>query len=524
MNAAQGSSSFRAILSSGRFQYGAEVVTSRGWQPPGTPGKIAAFAADLLAEPRVGWISITDNAGGGPMLPPDWLAAHVAPERHRVVIHLTCKDMNRSALEAALWRYASEGFENILALTGDYPTGGFGGLAGPVFDLDSLGLITLIQAMNRGLVIPGRSGKQETLPPTDFFVGCVVSPFKRHERELLPQYLKLLRKIAAGARWVLPQLGYDMQKFHEVQLFLQYHGIDVPLVGNVYLLSRGVARMFHSGKLAGCVLTDELLETVEKYASGPDKGKKFCRELAAKQLAVFKGLGFAAGYIGGLQKVEDFAELVELAESFGSDDWREFIKEIRFSQPGEFYLFEHDPATGLSAPDRLNQAYLASLKRPKRTRYVTFNYRLSRFVHRLAFTRDKALYPLLKRIYEHWDRKHGLLERLAYRVERASKAMLYGCRDCGDCSLPECAYICPIRWCSKSMRNGPCGGSRDGRCEVDDKECLWARVYERLKHYGETETMLERPVVIADAALKETSSWANTYLDRDHHAPQRHIG
>ena len=114
-------------------------------------------------------------------------------------MHLTCKDANRSGLESAAWRYASEGFDNILAITGDYPTGGFGGPAAPVFDLDSVGLIAMLRAMNDGLNIPGRRGNVETLPKTNFFIGCVVSPFKRYERELMPQYFKLVRKLAAGA-------------------------------------------------------------------------------------------------------------------------------------------------------------------------------------------------------------------------------------------------------------------------------------------------------------------------------------
>ncbi len=67
-----------------------------------------------------------------------------------------------------------------------------------------------------------------------------------------------------------------------------------------------MAKLFHSGKLAGCVVSDELLRTIEKYAAGPDKGKKFCQELAAKQLAVFKGLGFAAGYLGGIHSADGF--------------------------------------------------------------------------------------------------------------------------------------------------------------------------------------------------------------------------
>jgi methylenetetrahydrofolate reductase (NADPH) len=508
---------FREMLSAGGFRYGAEVVSTRGMEPLGQPGNLSGFARDLLADQRIGWISITDNPGGGPMLPPDWLAGLVSEHRGRVVVHLTCKDLNRSGLESAAWRYASEGFNNILAITGDYPTGGYGGRAAPVFDLDSVALIDLLRSMNEGLNVTGRGGKPETLPQTDFYIGCVVSPFKRHERELVPQYFKLVRKIAAGAQWVIPQLGYDMRKFHEVKLFLQTRGIDVPVIGNVYLLTKGVAKMFNSGKLAGCVVSDELLNRVEKYAAGPDKGKQFCRELAAKQLAVFKGLGFAAGYIGGIHKAEGFAEVIDLAESYGPDDWRDFLKEIRFSQPDEFFFFEHDLHTGQSE-GRINRDYLDSLKDPKKAPRPPLSYRLSRLVHSMAFTRDKALYPLLRRIYARWDRKPrpGFLARMAYRLERASKAAMYGCRDCGDCSLPECAYICPKRWCSKCQRNGPCGGSADGQCELLDKECLWALAYNRLRRYGESETMLDRPVTIYNAALMDTSSWANFYLDKDH--------
>ena len=120
---------------------------------------------------------------------------------------------------------------------------------------------------------------------------------------------------------VLPQLGYDMRKFHEIKLMLASRGISgVPLLGNVYLLTKGVAKLFNSGKLAGCVVSDELLATIEKYAAGADKGRKFCQELAAKQLAVFKGLGFAAGYLGGMAKAETFGQIIDLAESYGPND------------------------------------------------------------------------------------------------------------------------------------------------------------------------------------------------------------
>jgi methylenetetrahydrofolate reductase (NADPH) len=149
---------------------------------------------------------------------------------------------------------------------------------------------------------------------------------------------------------------------------------------------------------------------------------------------------------------------------------------------------------------------------------VTLGYRFSRKVHSLAFTPGKGLFKLGTRFYKKRQAKQdGLLSRMAYTVERASKSIGFGCKDCGDCSLPDCAYLCPRASCSKGSRNGPCGGSHNGRCELDDKECLWARAYDRLKYYGESEHFLEGPAVFTDAKLEGSSSWANMYLGRDHH-------
>src|SRR5208283_4306362 len=67
------SAGFRDLLHSGRFLYGIEVVTTRGPLTDDRPQDVVSFAHGLLYNPRIGWISITDNPGGGPMLPPDWL-------------------------------------------------------------------------------------------------------------------------------------------------------------------------------------------------------------------------------------------------------------------------------------------------------------------------------------------------------------------------------------------------------------------------------------------------------------------
>jgi methylenetetrahydrofolate reductase (NADPH) len=102
-------------------------------------------------------------------------------------------------------------------------------------------------------------------------------------------------------------------------------------------------------------------------------------------------------------------------------------------------------------------------------------------------------------------------------VERASKAALFDCRDCGDCSLPEIAYLCPESQCAKNQRNGPCGGTRDGQCEVDGfGDCIWLRAYERRAHDGDADHLLDHAPVVQDQGLRGTSSWANHWLGRDH--------
>ena len=61
----------------------------------------------------------------------------------------------------------------------------------------------------------------------------------------------------------------------------------------------------------------------------------------------------------------------------------------------------------------------------------------------------------------------------------------YDCAQCGECYLNDTGGICPITACSKSLINGPCGGTINGKCEVDkDMECGWERIYKRLKTQG----------------------------------------
>jgi len=64
------------------------------------------------------------------------------------------------------------------------------------------------------------------------------------------------------------------------------------------------------------------------------------------------------------------------------------------------------------------------------------------------------------------------------------------CQSCGDCLLAETGGICPIARCSKSLLNGPCGGSSGGKCEISkDTDCAWQLIYDRMAKLGRTDRL-----------------------------------
>ena len=64
------------------------------------------------------------------------------------------------------------------------------------------------------------------------------------------------------------------------------------------------------------------------------------------------------------------------------------------------------------------------------------------------------------------------------------------CTQCGDCILGETGGICPVTSCHKGLANGPCGGTRNGKCEIDEaKDCAWTLIYNRLKELNRLDAM-----------------------------------
>ncbi len=496
------------------FVCGIELVSTRGTMGQAAGVNARDYANDLISFPSVDWVSITDNAGGNPMLAPAALGRPILFGGKEVVIHLTCKDINRYGLESVAWQLASEGFDNILAMTGDAPVKRPEGQAKPVFDIDSVGLISILDRMNKGL--NSDPGHPEDVAKTNFFVGAVTTNFKLNENEVIPQYLKLEKKIECGARFIINQIGYDSRKMHELICYMRYRDLDkTPLIGNVFVLNPRAVRLFHKQGIPGVVVSDDLYQICQKEGNSPDKGKYYFLGLAARQMAVYRGLGYKGVYISGIHKIGDLERILEIEKTFSEKDWKEFAREIRFSRENEFFLFAEDHETGLSMNGTLNPDYLPSTRNTKSKKNPNTNYLISKLVHYGMFTPGKGMHNIGEKICRKAkDPMQGPV--WLRKIEKVSKAALFDCRDCGDCSLPEIAFLCPESKCAKNQRNGPCGGTRDGLCEVDDFPCIWSKAYDRLKYQGNEQQLLDHAPVIQDQALRGTSSWANFWLERDH--------
>ena len=501
-------SSFRrSLLDPREFTLTLELVPSRGGHSK-EHTRILDLAEKLAGDPRIQAVSITENAGGQAALSPEVLGVEIQKSGLEVIVHFSSKDKNRNQMESLLFAWDRLGIRDLLVISGDYPQEGYRGYAKPVFDLDSVHVLDLISRMNRGA--SGARPATDAIRPTSFFLGVAISPFKRLEEELLMQYYKLHRKAASGADYVITQVGYDARKFQEVLFFLQESGLNLPVLGNVFVPSLKVAELMHQGKIPGCVIPDRLYAEIRREADSPDKGRKARLLRAARLLAILRGLGYAGAHLGGPGlSHEDIDFLLTTADSLSSS-WQELVPEMSHWHEDGFYLFARDAKTGLNTREMTSA-------RGKGPRFLP-QYRLAEAVHNLAFVPEGPLYGPGKKICQAFA--DGRLENALTRMEHLVKFLLFDCRNCGDCTLSELAFVCPQSGCAKYLFNGPCGGSRDGWCEVypGRKLCLYVRVYERLKARGLCETMRKGFVPPRNWALDNTSSWLNFYQGRDHTA------
>jgi methylenetetrahydrofolate reductase (NADH) len=467
------SNPLREALKAGRFCYVVELVASRLTRE----ARLLEVASDLARVPGVVAGSITSYAGGA--MGRDPIRVGTAAKARGLVpnIHLTCVNRDRAAARRTLEDLHALGIENILALTGDYPKSSSPDSQSAVFSMDSVQLVSLLDEL-----------RQSGIPS---FLGVAVSPFKYTEADCAYQYLKLEKKIAAGADYAVTQLGYDARKFRELKRYLDERHLSTPLLGNVYVLHAKAAEKMSKGEPPGCWVAPELLEQIRSEVQAPDKGQSARLERAARMVAILRGLGYAGAYIGGDHRADHVRWIIRRSEQLAAK-WEELAEEFSYAPRNGFYFFQAAPCAAMK------RGFVPNL--------------LDALGRIFPVATEGRLRRLLVRLFR-WIDNRPVAARALERFEFALKSPLFGCEACGNCVLGHMEYVCP-QTCPKNLRNGPCGGTSNGRCEVVDKECIWGVVYDRAKSTNQLDE-LRTYIPPRNLALRDTSSWINYFLGRD---------
>ena len=167
------------------------------------------------------------------------------------IYQLTCRDRNRIALQSDLLSAAAFGIDNVLCLTGDHTVMGDHPQAKPVFDLDSVSLLSTIRTLEGGHDLAGNELVGEA---PSFAKGAVVSPCSD---SVDAQLAKMERKVMAGAEFFQTQAVYEPERFVSFMEKAKEFGKPVQL-GLVLLKSAGMASYMNKA-VAGIHVPDEMI-------------------------------------------------------------------------------------------------------------------------------------------------------------------------------------------------------------------------------------------------------------------------
>lgn len=407
--------------------------------------------------------------------------------------HISCKDNNTDAIVSSIVGFKSREVETVLALTGDKPVNAQG-----VFEVESVGLLNMIRQMNvNNYLQKAESGRWNDIH--QFFAGAAVSPFKYTEASLMQQYYKMEKKIRAGAEFLITQVGWDWKKSIELMQYLSQNTIDIPVIGNVYLLTTltPAPRLMHDIKLPGCFVSDSLYEKLQSETFDEHVGR------AAQQVAMYRSIGAAGVDIGGVHDYKVFIRILTEAAKIGTD-WERYKDNLYFPAEKTFYLYDE---TG------------------KKVQLARGNQRFREWffdiLHRALFDADYRGYKAFRAVMRFLgaEKGEGIVYKCFNAFEKSLKYLMFECEECGDCFLFENFSYCTIGGCEKGLDNVPCGDATvDGYCGNNlERLCIGERIYNAASAKLNGREKLRNTINQArNPSLKHTSSIINHLFSKDH--------
>ncbi|MDQ7787500.1 MAG: methylenetetrahydrofolate reductase [Thermodesulfovibrionales bacterium] len=269
---------FREKLSAGQF-----VVTAEIGPPKGTD--ITEMTENIhLLKGNIHAANVTDNQSAVMRICSLAVCRVALDNGLEPILQMTCRDRNRIGLQSDLLGAHVLGIRNVLCMTGDYVSAGDHKDAKPVYDVESVQLLRMVDGLNRGKDMSGN----ELKGPTDFFQGAVVTP----ETDFIePQLMKFEKKINAGAMFFQTQAIYDIEKFKEFMGYVRKFPVKM-LAGIVVLKSAGMAN-FMNKNVPGIRVPQELIDEIK--AAGKEKALDTGLNIAARHIRQLKEEGICDG-------------------------------------------------------------------------------------------------------------------------------------------------------------------------------------------------------------------------------------
>ena len=199
--------------------------------------------------------------------------SHIIQEKIglEAIFHITCRDRNLLGLQAELLGASALGVKNILALTGDLPEAGDYIMATGVYDVDSIGLVKMVNKLNNGYEYGGNELKDKT----DFFIGIAVNPTAQ---DLKKEIARFEEKVSAGANFIQTQPIYDTRLLEKF-LKLTAH-INIPKIIGIMPLKSYKMVEYLNNNLPGIFVPPGVKERMR--GKDVEEGIKISQELIDK--------------------------------------------------------------------------------------------------------------------------------------------------------------------------------------------------------------------------------------------------
>ncbi len=265
-------------IADGVFVKSVEIVPPRGHDP-----SAAIEAARNLGRHGVDCVNIPDGPRASARMSPMALASILTSETGvEVLLHYTCRDRNLLGMQSDLLGLQAGRIRNLLIVTGDPPKMGDYPSATAVFDVDSIGLTTVVNGLNRGVDIGGKAMAK----PTSFLIGVGVNPGAAN---LDHEIVRFEKKVEAGAEFAVTQPVFNVRALEAfLERAARYH---LPVLGGIWPLWSLANAEFMHNEVPGASVPPEIMERMRR---AQDKGAEFARRegvaISREVLSSIKGM------------------------------------------------------------------------------------------------------------------------------------------------------------------------------------------------------------------------------------------